>query len=63
MLHNVFEVRGREAHLDVMPRLFDLEIEGFWWKTTLPGRWPSAATWWVLNLRRFAWISPFAASA
>jgi len=29
MLHNVFEVRGREAHLDVMPRLFDLEIEGF----------------------------------
>lgn len=29
MLHNMFEVRGREAHLDVMPRLFDLEIEPF----------------------------------
>ena len=29
MLHNAFEVRGREAHLEVLPRLFDLEIEGF----------------------------------
>lgn len=29
MLHNVFEVRGREAHLDVTPRLFDLEVENF----------------------------------
>lgn len=29
LLNNVFEVRGREAHLDVTPRLFDLEIESF----------------------------------
>lgn len=29
MLHNVFELHGREAHLNVTPRLFDLEIEAF----------------------------------
>lgn len=29
MLHNVFEVSGRQAHLDVQPHHFDLEIEPF----------------------------------
>lgn len=29
MLHNVFELSGREAHLDVQPHHFDLEIEPF----------------------------------
>jgi AraC-like DNA-binding protein len=29
MLHNVFEMQGGEARLEVLPRLFDLEIEAF----------------------------------
>lgn len=29
MLHNHFEVNGREWHIEVTPRLFDLEIEAF----------------------------------